>query len=298
MKILLFGGAGQLGFELSKRAADLNFDLVSPVASEVDISSIEQVRFIAQRVKPELVINSAAYTAVDLAESNQEEAFRVNCQGARNVALVGRELGSGLVYVSTDYVFDGEKGAPLSETDPTNPLGVYGASKLAGERAVQEAFGPEALIVRTSSLHGQRGENFVHTMLKLFEEREVVRVVSDQFMSPTWAGWLAEVMLDLVRMRASGIVHASCSGVISWLDFAMKIYELGKPTQGDAWRAEIAPLAMQELGRPARRPRYSAFDTTRLARLLGRPALPWEEGLRNHLREIGRLRGSSTAATV
>ena len=291
MKILLFGGAGQLGFELTKRAADLNFSVVSPVISEVDISSLEQVRFIAQRLKPDLIINSAAYTAVDQAESNRDEAFRVNRDGARNVAMVAKELGSRLLYVSTDYVFDGEQGTPLTESDPTNPLGVYGASKLAGEQAVQEAYGAEALIVRTSSLHGQRGENFVHTMLKLFDEREIVRVVSDQFMSPTWAGWLAEVMLDLVRMRATGVVHASCAGVISWLDFAKKIHELGKPMQGDSWRAQLAPLSMEELGRPAKRPRYSAFDTTRLAQLLGRPALPWEEGLRNHLREIGRLRG-------
>jgi dTDP-4-dehydrorhamnose reductase len=293
VKILLFGGAGQLGFELTKRGADLNFEVVSPVVSEVDIGSLEQVRFITQRTKPDVIINAAAYTAVDKAEAERDEAFRVNCDGARNVALASLDTKSRVIYVSTDYVFDGEKGSPLNENDPVNPLSVYGASKLAGERAVFEVCGAEALVVRTSSLHGQRGENFVHTMLKLFEEREVVRVVQDQIMSPTWAGWLAEVMLDLARMRATGLVHASCAGVISWLDFARKIHEWGAPLKGGAWRAEVAPLSLQELGRPARRPRYSAFDTSRLATLLGRPALPWEEGLRSHLRELGRLRAES-----
>ncbi|NDC37724.1 MAG: dTDP-4-dehydrorhamnose reductase [Proteobacteria bacterium] len=296
VKILLFGGAGQLGFEITKRAADLNFELVSPVASEVDIGSLEQVRFIAQRAKPDVLINAAAYTAVDQAETERDEAFRVNCDGARNVALVAKEVGSQVVYVSTDYVFDGTTGAPLTESDPTNPLGVYGATKLAGERAVMEAFGPDALVVRTSSLHGQRGQNFVHTMLKLFEDRDMVRVVSDQYMSPTWAGWLAEVILDLIRARAKGVVHASCAGVITWLDFARKIHELGSPQHGESWRAELAPISAQELGRPAKRPRYSAFNTGRLEQILGRPALPWEQGLRNHLREIGRLRGEGVAA--
>ena len=291
MKILLFGGAGQLGFELTKRAGDLNFEVVSPVASEVDISSAEQVRFITERVKPDLVINSAAYTAVDKAETEQDEAYKVNRDGARNVAAAAKECGSGVIHISTDYVFDGEKGTPLSETDPTNPESVYGASKLAGEQAVFDVFGPAALVVRTSSLHGQRGENFIHTMLKLFAERDVVKVVSDQFMSPTWAGWLAEVVLDLGRMRAGGVVHASCAGAISWLDFAQRIYELATPPAGmQTWRAELAPISVAELGRPAKRPRFSVFDTSKLAGLLGRPPIAWEDGLRNHLREIGRLR--------
>jgi dTDP-4-dehydrorhamnose reductase len=293
VKILLFGGAGQLGFELTHRATDLNFQIISPVASEVDICSIEQVRFIARQVKPDLIVNSAAYTAVDKAETERERAFAVNCEGARNVANVAKDVGSRVLFVSTDYVFDGKKGAVLSEVDEAHPLGVYGASKLAGEQAVFEAFGPEALVIRTSSLHGQRGENFVHTMLKLFEERELVQVVDDQWMSPTWAGWLAEVMLDLARMRANGIIHASCSGVITWLDLARKIHELGKPLQGENWRASLAPISAGALGRPAPRPRFSAFDTSKLAKLLGRAPIAWEEGLRNHLREIGRLRVSA-----
>ena len=290
MKILLFGGAGQLGYELTKRAADLNFSLVSPVASEIDVGNSEQVRFITERVKPALIINAAAYTAVDKAETQEEDALRVNRDGARNAAVAAKAAGASFIHISTDYVFDGEKGSPISENDPVHPLNVYGSSKLAGEKAVLEAFGDGALIVRTSSLHGQRGENFVHTMLTLFEERDTVRVVSDQIMSPTWAGWLAETVLDLAKMHASGIIHASCAGAISWLEFAHKIYALAKPKQLSSWRAEIAPITAAELARPAKRPRFSAFDTSKLSAVLGRKPIPWEDGLRNHLRDLNRLR--------
>jgi dTDP-4-dehydrorhamnose reductase len=290
MKILLFGGAGQLGYELTKRGTDLNFQVFSPVISEIDIGSVEQTRMITERIRPEIVMNAAAYTAVDKAEAESDEAFRVNRDGARNVALAAKAIGCRCIHVSTDYVFDGLKGSALKETDPTNPQNVYGASKLAGEQLVCEALGERALIVRTSSLHGQRGENFVHTMLKLFDEKEVVKVVSDQIMSPTWAGWLAETLLDLARIPVSGILHASCEGAISWFDFAKAIQEMGTPKLAPAWKARLESIPMTELPRPAKRPPYSAFDTSRLAAVLGRRPIPWQDGLRNHLRDIGRLK--------
>jgi dTDP-4-dehydrorhamnose reductase len=285
MKILLFGGSGQLGYEITTRGQDLNFEVVSPVQSEVDIVEREQVQTLAERVKPDVIINSAAYTAVDKAEEEREAAFRLNQDGARNVAYAARSSGARFIHISTDYVFDGSSKAPLSEEAPTRPINVYGESKLAGEKAVQEVLQGKGLIVRTSSLHGQKGINFVHTMIKLFKEKEKLHVVDDQFMSPTWAGWLAEALLDLCRLRSEGTVHACGKGVISWHEFASAIYEDIKPSLGRV--VDIQRTSAVNFPRPARRPAYSAMDTTRLTKMLGREPLDWREGLRRHLAEIG-----------
>ena len=287
MKILLFGGSGQLGFELKKRASDLDFTVVSPVTAEVDITDREQVSFLAQSVHPTLIINSAAYTAVDKAEEDKERAFAVNRDGARNIAEACGKLGIRMIHLSTDYVFDGLSGKPVSETDPTNPLSVYGASKLAGERAVTEVLGDRGLILRTSALHGQKGVNFVHTMVKLFQEKEVVKVVNDQWMSPTWAGWLAESVLDFARMDCGGVVHASCSGGISWFEFASEVLELVRPHFPEKKLARVEPTTASELNRPAPRPVYSVFELTKITQLLGRAPISWKIGLQNHIKDIG-----------
>jgi dTDP-4-dehydrorhamnose reductase len=287
MKILLFGGSGQLGFELRKRAADLHFELISPVTNEVDITNSAQVGRLFETVQPEVVINSAAYTAVDKAEQERERAFAINGEAVRSIAQGCARVGARLLHVSTDYVFDGGLGRLLKEDDSVNPLGVYGESKLLGERYVQEIVPDNSVIVRTQALYGQRGVNFVHTMLKLFVEREVLKVVNDQWVSPTWAGWLAEVLLDLVRLPNTGILHASCAGVVSWYDFALEIQRLAAPSFEGRALARIEPTTAAELNRPARRPTYSAFDTSKLAGVLARPVLPWSEGLRGFLKEIG-----------
>ncbi len=291
MKILLFGGSGQLGFEILKRARALHFEVIAPVISELDITDREQVGFLCAKVRPDIVLNCAAYTAVDKAEEERSEAFRINADAAANVAQAAREAGAQLFHVSTDYVFSGTGSQPLKEGDSTGPINVYGESKLAGEVRVREIMGEGALVVRTSSLHGQHGVNFVHTMVKLMLERDVVKVVDDQFMSPTWAGWLAESMLDLCRLdksqmasKAGGLVHASGAGVCSWYDFAQEIRGLIAPHV--TVKARLEPISAAEFTRPARRPRYSAFDCGRLAMLLGRPPLGWRDGLRHHLAEI------------
>lgn len=287
MRFLLFGGSGQLGFEFIKRANDLNFEVISPVLSELDIGSQSQVVAFCERVRPTVIVNCAAYTAVDKAEEQVEEAYRVNATGAENVAKGAVRAECRLLHVSTDYVFDGNATSPIAEDTPTAPLNVYGKSKLEGERRVQQILAERSLIVRTSSLHGQHGENFVHTMLKLIRDRDEVRVVDDQWMSPTWAGWLAEVLLDLSRMNAQGIVHACGAGVCSWFEFAKEIQAVsaGKIDRRPACRVE--PTTVANFPRPARRPRYSAMDCTKLSRLLGRPPIPWQEGLRAHLLDIG-----------
>ncbi len=286
MKILLFGGSGQLGYELKKRASDLAFELISPVTAELDITDREQVKFLTASVKPDVVINSAAYTAVDKAETEIERAFAVNRDGARNVAEACEAVRCRMIHISTDYVFDGLLGRPLREDDPVNAVSVYGRSKLAGEEAVRGILGERSLIARTQSLYGQKGVNFVFTMLKLFPEREVVKIVSDQWVSPTWAGWLAEALLDFARIDRGGVVHASCTGAVSWFHFASEIMRLARPHFEGRKLAQLEETTVAELNRPACRPVYSAFDTTAITSLLGRSPISWQEGLRAFLSEI------------
>lgn len=286
MKILLFGGSGQLGFELTKRARDLDFQIVSPVTSEVNVTDRDPVIYLTKQVKPDVVINCAAYTAVDKAEVDGEMAFKVNRDGPGYIAEAVAETGARLIHISTDYVFDGSLGRALRETDPTNPLSVYGTSKLAGEEKIREIAPNQSLVVRTSSLHGQRGINFVHTMIKLFRELPVVKVVADQTMSPTWAGWLAEVLLDVARIDATGVVHASCDGAVTWHEFASEIMRQVGPKIGRTDAVKIEETTAASLNRPARRPVFSPFDTSKLTSLIGRKPIPWQEGVRRHIDEI------------
>lgn len=282
MKILLFGGAGQLGSEFTFRARDLNFEVFSPAIGEVDITEETQVRYLASKIKPNVVLNFAAYTNVDKAESEQDLAFKINRDGAAFVAHAAKDVGARLIHVSTDYVFGGTGSVPLTETDPVGPINVYGRSKLAGEEEVMKVLPKHSLIVRTSSLHGQYGANFVHTMLSLFKDKKTVRVVSDQIMSPTWAGFLSEVILDLCRIPVSGVIHCSCKGAISWYEFAQAIAKKGFP--GEA--VEVVPIPVTELDRPAKRPLYSCFDLTKLESVIGRQAISWEQGLAFHLKDL------------
>jgi dTDP-4-dehydrorhamnose reductase len=287
MKILLFGGSGQLGFEIIKRANDLNFEIISPVTSEMDISEEKQVRFLAKQVQPDIIFNCAAYTAVDKAEEDIERCYQINRDGARNAALAAKDVSTRLIHISTDYVFEGNKHSALSEDEETGPLNQYGKSKLAGEAEIMKFYPDKSLILRTSSLYGQKGVNFVRTMLELFRTKELVKVVNDQFMSPTWAGWLAEVMLDLSRIKASGIVHACCKGETNWFEFAGLILEEARGKLNPKENLELAPIPASDYARPAKRPAYSVMDCSKLAKLLGREPISWQEGLRFHLSEIG-----------
>ncbi|MEZ4754229.1 MAG: dTDP-4-dehydrorhamnose reductase [Bdellovibrionota bacterium] len=287
MKILLFGGKGQLGLEISKRGQDLNFEIVSPVSSEIDISDRDQVLFLTEKVKPSLVINAAAYTAVDKAEDEVDKAFLINRDGAGYVAEAAKNNNARLFHVSTDYVFDGTGSTPLTEDSPTKPLSVYGQSKLEGEQAVFKAFGSKALVIRISSLHGQYGNNFIHTMLRLFSERDQIKVVSDQRMSPTWAGWLAEVMLDLSRIKSQGILHACSKGETTWYELASATFEIAAPFIKGAENTKIDPIPASDYPTPAKRPMYSVLDCSKLTGLLGRESMDWREGLSLHLKELG-----------
>jgi dTDP-4-dehydrorhamnose reductase len=302
MRIVVFGGSGQLGYELLQRAKALRFEMFAPVTSEVDIASREQVAHLLGHLRPDVVINSAAYTNVDLAEKESELAYRVNAEGPGIIARECAALGCRMFHVSTDYVFDGVFSRPIREDDNTNPLGVYGASKLAGEKAVTDALPMRSFVVRTSSLHGEKGQNFVHTMIKLFQEREKIQVVADQMMSPTWAGWLAEVLLDLCRIDPEGeffsepgknILHASGAGAVSWYEFTCRIFELTRASLekriGKELNVEILPIPAIQFPRPAKRPMYSVLDGSRLERVLGRSRIGWEQGLKQHLAALELL---------
>lgn len=290
MKMLLLGGAGQLGFEIQKRARDLNFDVVSPIIEELDIGQAEPVIRLAKRICPDLVVNCAAYTAVDKAEDEPEIAFRVNRDGAAHVAAAAAEVGARMFHISTDYVFGDEsmlsRRGPLDEKAPPAPMNVYGRSKLEGEERVLQILGSKATVLRTAWLHGVRGPNFVQTMIKLFQEREVLKVVSDQVGSPTWAGWLAEVILDCARIECSGVFHAACEGAVSWHEFTTEILAEVKPYLPNCKIQAIDTQSTEEAARKAPRPHYSALNSAKLATVLGRPLLPWKDGLRYHLRDL------------
>jgi len=287
VKILIFGGAGQLGFEILKRAYDLNFEVVSPVLSEVDVTNQKEVNSFTDLINPDLIINCAAYTNVDKAEEDKEAAFLLNADAAGFVAEAAKRNNARIFHISTDYVFSGNGSVPLKEEDPTGPLGIYGKSKLKGEELVQEVASDKSLIIRTSSLFGVRGINFVGTMLKLFAEKEELNVVSDQFMSPTWAGWLSEILLDLARIPSSGVLHATNGGVITWFDFANKILELSKDSIPNARKLKINPVSAKEFARPAPRPAFSVLDTEKLTKLVGRKPMSWEMALEEYLKDAG-----------
>ena len=293
MKFFIFGSGGQLGYEILRRLADSPHQAATADIDEVDITRADQVFDALRREHPDVIINCAAFTDVDRAESETEQAYRVNRDGAGNLAKAAREISARFLHISTDFVFDGTAVSPISELAAPNPLSVYGASKLAGERSVLQVNPDQSLIVRTSSLHGAGGPNFVHTMVKLFGEKDCVRVVSDRRMTATWAGWLAEVLIELAARRETGILHASCAGVVSWYEFAAEILRLVRGQIANASRLRLEAVPGEAFKTAAPRPAYSALDCAKLRALLGRPAMGWQEGLKRHLSDLGYFRGES-----
>lgn len=279
VKVLVTGAKGQLGVELVNYLTQLGFLVIGLGRSELDITNLEQVKAVMANIKPNIVIHSAAYTKVDQAELEPEKAFRVNAIGTRNVAVASESAGSKLVYISTDYVFNGKGDRPYHEFDSTSPLGVYGQSKLAGELYVRDLHS-RFFIVRTSWVYGLYGGNFVKTMLKLAEDRDEVNVVSDQLGSPTYTGDLAAFIGELISTEYYGIYHASNTGSCSWYEFAKAIFEESGLTQ-----IKVNPITTAEFPRPADRPAYSVLDHMGI-RLNGLRDLPyWRDSLITFLRE-------------
>jgi len=288
MRVLVTGITGQVGWELV-RSAPAGIVLDAADRSSIDLAAEDlSARVIARR--PEVIINAAAYTAVDRAESEPDLAHRVNALGAAAIARAARELGARLVHVSTDFVFGGAASRPYAPDAPTGPIGSYGASKLAGEQLVQEESAGAALIVRTGWVYSAHGANFVKTMLRLMGERERLGVVADQVGTPTWARLLAGALWELaLRPGPGGICHWSDLGVASWYDFAVAIQEEALARGLLARAIPVAPIRTEDYPTPARRPAFSVLDKTATLAALSVPRMHWREALRGMLDDLARI---------
>ncbi|EIM96482.1 dTDP-4-dehydrorhamnose reductase [Paraburkholderia hospita] len=289
--ILLTGANGQVGFELMRSLQGLG-TLVALDRSRLDLADLDQVRAVTRQIKPTLIVNAAAYTAVDRAESEPELAMLVNGKAPGVLAEEAKRLGAAIIHYSTDYVFDGAKSGPYVEDDMVNPQNAYGRSKLAGERAVAEAGGAH-LVLRTSWVYGRRGSNFLLTMLRLAAERPELRIVADQYGAPTWCASIASLTAHVVaQARAvaardaadwwsekSGIYHLTASGSTSWFGFAEAIFELA----GQERTPKVVPIATSDYPLPAKRPANSRLLNDKLACAFGLNAPDWRDALRQAL---------------
>jgi len=278
MNVLVTGSNGQLAScikDLAKDHKNLNF--IYTDYQELDICDLNQIKtFFKSSPKIAYCINCAAYTAVDKAESEAEKAFEINAQGAKNLAIVCHEFDAVLIQISTDFVFDGEKNEPYLETDVTNPISVYGASKLQGEVEVKQQL-EKYFIFRTSWLYSEHGNNFMKTMLRLAETRDEISVVSDQIGTPTYAGDLADVILKLISSKNTnfGLYHYSNEGVVSWYDFAKAIFEVS------AIEIKLNPIKTEAYPTPAKRPAYSVMDKIKIKSALKIEIPFWKDNIKN-----------------
>jgi dTDP-4-dehydrorhamnose reductase len=284
VKVVITGAGGQLGKELLLNSP-VGVDLQAFTSSELDIVDQAAVNKTIDSLKPDVIINAAAYTEVDKAESEPGIAYAVNADGVGFLAESACRAGSRLVHISTDFVFDGLSCRPYLPEDKPNPLGVYGASKLAGEERVT-ALLPAALIIRTSWLYSVYGPNFVKTMLRLMDERRELSVVSDQIGTPTWANELARAIWRSVEVGLSGKRHWTDSGIASWYDLAVAIYEEALTLGILKNKITIKPIRTNDYPTPARRPLYSVLDKDSMVKQLNYTPPHWRVNLRKMLLEV------------
>lgn len=278
MKILVTGANGQLGKEIAKQGH--KHELVLTDYNILDITNSAAVAAFMRDVKPQAVVHCAAYTNVDGAESDYDGAFRVNVVGAQNIAAGCLETGARMVYVSTDYVFDGQKREPYREFDTINPQSVYGITKWQGEELVRHILGRH-YIVRTAWLYGE-GNNFVRTMLNLAEKNSTLRVVDDQIGTPTSTVDLAKSIFMLLATDAYGTYHGTCQGYCSWYEFACEIFlQAGK-------QIEVLPVTTSEFPRPAKRPAHSVLDNYMLRMTVGDSMRSWQQALKEYIKVLNK----------
>lgn len=294
MKILITGAKGQLGTQLTEilKAGTTELGAIpeSFIGAEVfgysskdlDVSDLSAVRAAAAGIRPDLIINAAAYTNVDGCETDRDRAFRVNALGPRNLAMVAEETGARLVHISTDYVFSGTGSEPFAEYDLTDPQSIYGKSKLAGEENVR-TFCSRHFIVRTSWLYGLYGGNFVKTIMKAGKERGALQVVHDQKGNPTNVEDLCYHILKLADTEEYGVYHCTGSGECSWYDFASLIIEYA------GIEATVAPVTTDQFPRPARRPAYSSLDNMMLRVTVGDNMRPWQDALKSFITALEKM---------
>ncbi len=268
MKVLVTGANGMLGQDLCPMLEDEGFDVVETDIHNLDITDIKNVENVLTKEKPDYVIHCAAYTNVDKAEEDSENAFKINVNGTKNIADICKKLDITLVYISTDYVFDGTKQGKYETNDKPNPQSVYGNTKLGGEKAVQIC--EKYYITRTSWLYGHHGKNFVEIMISL-KDKEELKVVDDQVGCPTWTVELANGIIKIITEKMPyGIYHVCGSGKTSWYGFAKKIFELG------GYNVNLKPCTTPEFPRPAKRPANSVMENNKICR-------NWETALKEYM---------------
>lgn len=285
MKVLLTGSRGQLGSCFCDRLP-AGWEVLATDSDSLDIADLARVKQVVAEYRPDAIVNAAAYTAVDKAETESELAARINEQGPKNLAQAAAAVGCRLIHVSTDYVFDGQAKAPYREADATNPLGVYGKTKLDGEIAVAGAH-PEAVILRTAWVFSEYGNNFVKTMLRLAKDRDVLGIVTDQRGCPTYAGDIAQAIIKLLQGEAEGGIYHYCGDrEVSWSEFAEAIFAaamaqglLEKSPQVNGITTELYPT-------PAKRPAYSSLDCTKIKACRIAPS-DWRQALKNIMPALG-----------
>ncbi|MDH3309743.1 MAG: dTDP-4-dehydrorhamnose reductase [Gammaproteobacteria bacterium] len=295
-KILLTGKNGQLGWELRRTLVPLG-EVVVLNRDEMDLANPDSIRTAIRRIQPDLIVNAAAYTAVDQAESEPQLAMAINGLAPGIMAEEAKRQNAGIIHFSTDYVFDGTADRPYREDDTLNPLNVYGKTKLAGERAIQAAGVPH-LILRTSWLYAARGRNFLLTILRLAGERKELKIVDDQIGTPTWSRLLAEITYQIVTQfisprsrpvvqmaETSGIYHAVSAGSASWYGFAKKILEIAHDHVVREM-PKLIPIATSDYPLPAARPRNSCLSNEKITRTFGLAVPSWEESLTLCLNEL------------
>jgi dTDP-4-dehydrorhamnose reductase len=275
MKIAITGAGGMLGQALSPCLESRGHETVDLPREDLDVTNYLGVQEVLSNIKNlDLVIHCAAYTKVDQAESEPGLAYLINGYGTENLAVICNKLDVPMLYVSSDYVFDGEQHKPYTPWDSTRPLSVYGKSKLAGETSIGRHM-TKFYTVRTSWLYGPHGKNFVETIISLAEQRKPLRIVSDQIGSPTCTLSLAEVIADLIMTERWGVYHASDDGITSWYEFAKAIVK--DPS------IEVIPIETKDMPRPATRPKYSVLDKTSLINTIGRELPSWQDSLNTYL---------------
>lgn len=279
MKVLVTGVKGQLGYDVMAELAKRNIESIGVDIDEMDITDKISVEKVIGEAAPDVVVHCAAYTAVDAAEDNEALCRRVNADGTRNIAVVCKKLDCKMVYISTDYVFDGQGTRPWEPDDERHPLNVYGQTKYEGELAVQENLS-KYFIVRIAWVFGKNGKNFVKTMLKLAETHDKLTVVNDQFGSPTYTYDLARLLVDMIQTDKYGIYHATNEGICTWYEFACEIFRQA------GVKIEVTPVPASEYPTKAKRPENSRLDKSKLTEN-GFERLPsWQDALRRYIKEI------------
>ena len=277
-KLIITGCNGQLGRAVNELLKDnAEYECVNTDVAELDITDMDAVNALFEEVKPYAVINCAAYTAVDKCETDKDNAYRINAIGPRNLSIAASKYDAKMVHVSTDYVFPGDGMVPYTEFDTTGPQSAYGATKLAGEHFVQQ-FATKYFIIRTAWLYGD-GNNFARTMLRLSETHDKVRVVNDQFGTPTSAKELAKAILYLLPTENYGLFHGTCEGSCSWADFAAEVFRLaGLPTK-------VEGISTEEYGSPTKRPAYSILENKMFKLTTDFMFADWKDAIAEYMKD-------------